>query len=115
MKALTSEQGSYGATKRLLDLFLATPVALALSPVAFIIGLVIKATDRGPVFYRAQRVGQGGEEFTMLKFRTMVPDAESLGGSSTANGDPRVTPIGRILRRWKFDEIPQLWNVYGVT
>lgn len=101
----------YGVTKRMLDLVVTTPVAIVLAPFAFIIGLVIKATDRGPVFYRAQRVGQGGDEFTMLKFRTMVPSAESLGGSSTANGDPRVTPIGKSLRRWKMDEIPQLWNV----
>lgn len=101
----------YGATKRLLDLALAVPIAVLTAPIALAVGAIIKLTDRGPVLYRAQRVGQGGVEFTMFKFRTMVPDAESLGGSSTADGDPRVTEVGRFLRRWKLDEVPQLWNV----
>ena len=64
-----------------------------------------------PVFYRGLRVGRRGTPFRMLKFRTMVRDAERLGTSVTLDADARVTPVGRLLRRWKLDELPQLWNV----
>jgi len=67
--------------------------------------------DGGSVFYRGERVGLGGKPFRIFKFRTMVPDAERLGASSTAEDDPRITPVGRVLRRAKLDELPQLLNV----
>ena len=73
--------------------------------------LFVKIEDHGPVFYRGERVGLGGRPFRILKFRTMRPDAERNGVSSTANDDPRVTRIGTVLRRYKLDELPQLWNV----
>jgi lipopolysaccharide/colanic/teichoic acid biosynthesis glycosyltransferase len=75
-----------------------------------VIGLAIKLSSRGPVFYRQQRIGRGGKPFWLYKFRTMYVGE---GGSLvTVQGDPRITPAGRVLRRWKLDELPQLWNVF---
>jgi len=65
----------------------------------------------GPVIYRGVRVGKDGKRFLMLKFRTMVTDADRRGGSSTPNDDPRITRVGAFLRKHKLDELPQLWNV----
>lgn len=73
--------------------------------------MLIKHHDGGTVFYRGRRVGLNGVPFDMLKFRTMVEDAEALGGPSTANDDRRLTPIGRTLRGAKLDELPQFLNV----
>jgi lipopolysaccharide/colanic/teichoic acid biosynthesis glycosyltransferase len=67
--------------------------------------------SRGPLFYKGRRVGVMGRPFDMVKFRTMVVDAETLGGSSTPEDDPRITRVGKSLRRYKLDELPQLWNV----
>jgi lipopolysaccharide/colanic/teichoic acid biosynthesis glycosyltransferase len=72
---------------------------------------LIKFCSPGPVFYRGARVGLGGKLFAMLKFRTMVVNAEALGGSATAADDPRITTLGKFLRRYKLDELPQLLNV----
>jgi lipopolysaccharide/colanic/teichoic acid biosynthesis glycosyltransferase len=72
---------------------------------------LIKVADRGPVFFRQERVGQHGEVFRIWKFRTMVVNAERMGLSITARGDPRVTRLGKLLRKWKLDELPQFWNV----
>ena len=82
-----------------------------LSPVFLLIGALIKLYDGGPVFYRARRVGRNGTIFHLLKFRSMVIDADKTGQVVTTQGDARVTPIGRVLRRTKVDELPQLWNV----
>jgi lipopolysaccharide/colanic/teichoic acid biosynthesis glycosyltransferase/SAM-dependent methyltransferase len=98
-------------SKRLLDLVIVAPLALFVSPFALVVAAIIKLRDRGPILYQAQRVGRGGDEFTMLKFRTMVVDAEVVGGSSTSSKDPRITAVGHTLRRWKLDELPQLINV----
>jgi len=72
---------------------------------------MIKANDRGPVFYRGLRVGLHGKLFKIFKFRTMVTDAEKIGGPSTSDNDLRITKAGKFLRRCKFDELPQLINV----
>lgn len=104
-------RASYRLGKRMFDLFVTLPIATILFPFAFVVALVIKLRDKGPALYRAKRVGEHGEEFTMYKFRTMVPNAERIGGASTSTRDPRITPIGHWLRRWKLDEIPQLINV----
>jgi lipopolysaccharide/colanic/teichoic acid biosynthesis glycosyltransferase len=72
----------------------------------------IKLTSPGPVFYRQLRIGRNGRPFQMLKFRSMVISAESIGSRITVSGDRRVTAIGRFLRRYKIDELPQLWNVF---
>lgn len=97
--------------KRALDLLFSIMGLLVLSPLLVVIIVVIKLSDGGPVFFRQVRVGQRGREFKIWKFRTMVVNAEKLGLSVTRDGDPRVTRIGRFLRKSKLDELPQLLNV----
>ncbi len=82
-----------------------------LGPLFLVVAVVIRLTSPGPVFYRALRVGLGGRLFRLYKFRTMVVDAEYLGPPVTGKDDPRVTSVGRFLRRTKIDELPQLLNV----
>lgn len=84
---------------------------MLLSPVYAVIAFTILATDGFPVFYRAKRIGQDGHPFSLYKFRTMVNHADKLGSAITVQGDPRITPLGRFLRRHKLDELPQLLNV----
>jgi lipopolysaccharide/colanic/teichoic acid biosynthesis glycosyltransferase len=82
------------------------------SPVLALAAVAIKLDDGGPVLYRQRRVGYRGEEFDLLKLRTMVVGAETQGAGSAVNrGDPRITRVGRLLRRLSLDELPQLWNV----
>lgn len=95
-----------------LDLIASGLGLLMLSPVFLVISLVIKLTSKGPVFYKADRAGQGGRLFKLYKFRSMVPDADRQGSGITGQDDPRITPIGRYLRRTKLDELPQLINVF---
>lgn len=98
--------------KRLFDLFWAS-VGLLLLWIAFIIiGLIIKLEDRGPIFFRQQRVGRRGLPFRIWKFRTMVVDAEQRGSTLTVGRDPRITRVGHWLRATKIDELPQLINVW---
>jgi len=97
--------------KRIFD-FIASLIGLILlSPFLVIIGVLVKISDKGPVFYRSKRVGQNFKPFYLLKFRTMVVNAEELGPSVTKGGDQRITKIGKFLRKTKLDELPQLWNV----
>jgi lipopolysaccharide/colanic/teichoic acid biosynthesis glycosyltransferase len=98
--------------KRLYDLFFSTLGLLVLSPPCGLISLAVKISDGGPIFFRQARVGLHGEMFHIWKFRTMVVNAERAGLSVTRNGDPRVTAVGRFLRKTKLDELPQLWNVF---
>jgi lipopolysaccharide/colanic/teichoic acid biosynthesis glycosyltransferase len=97
--------------KRLFDLALAVPAAVASAPVVAALAVAVKATSPGPAFFRQQRVGRGRRPFSLLKLRTMVVGAERLGPAVTGAGDARITPIGRFLRGTKLDELPQLWNV----
>ena len=101
----------YDRAKRLLDVTVAAAVLVAGSPVLAYCAWRIKREDGGPVLYRGARIGRGGHEFLMLKFRSMVVDAARRGGTSTADDDPRLTETGRTLRRWKLDELPQFYNV----
>lgn len=94
--------------KRLFDIASSSVALVVLSPVLLLIAIGIKITSPGPVFYRGVRSGRFGKSFRILKFRTMVVDAASLGGSSTGKDDPRVTTFGRFLRRFKLDELPNL-------
>jgi len=98
--------------KRLFDFVAASIVLLIVSPVLLAIAIAIKTGSPGPVFYRGARIGMGRRPFAMLKFRTMVIDAEAKGPSSTSADDPRITKIGAFLRRLKIDELPQFINVF---
>ncbi len=96
---------------RLIEIFVAASVLALLSPLLLIIALAIVVDSRGNPIYLSRRVGKEGKEFRMWKFRTMVVGAERLGGPITGRGDPRVTRLGRLLRRTKLDELPQFVNV----
>lgn len=95
--------------KRAMDIVLALGGLLVLAPLLVFLALIIKISDFGPVFFIQQRVGRGGRTFRILKFRTMT--AAGGGPAITVSGDKRITPIGVFLRKFKFDELPQLWNV----
>jgi exopolysaccharide biosynthesis polyprenyl glycosylphosphotransferase len=109
--------------KRTMDLAGSLGGLILLSPIMAIVALLIRLDSRGPILFRQQRMGLGGQEFSCLKFRTMVPDAEQrlwdLEARNESEGgvlfkikdDPRVTSLGRFLRRSSIDELPQLWNV----
>jgi lipopolysaccharide/colanic/teichoic acid biosynthesis glycosyltransferase len=97
---------------RAADVAIAGFSLLAASPLLALAALAIKLEDRGPVLYRQTRVGKDGVDFDLLKLRTMVVGAETMGdGLSVNEGDPRITRTGRLLRRLSLDELPQLWNV----
>ncbi len=109
-------------TKRLVDVLVAGTLLVTLSPLLGAIALVVRRTSGSPVLYHWRVVGQHGRPFTSYKFRTMVPNADALKPLLLANNtmrgpvfkmpdDPRVTPVGRILRRYSLDELPQLWSV----
>jgi lipopolysaccharide/colanic/teichoic acid biosynthesis glycosyltransferase len=110
--------------KRLADLILAGCALLALSPVFAVTALLIKLEDRGPIFFRQTRVGRNGSLFGMWKFRSMRPDADKLkdqllqqnemkgGITFKMKNDPRITRIGRFIRKYSVDELPQFWNVF---
>lgn len=97
--------------KRVLDVTVSFLALLLLSPLLAAIALLIWAEDRHSPLFLARRVARGGADFRMVKFRTMVPDAWKSGVNSTADGDRRITPVGRWLRKGKLDELPQFWNV----
>jgi len=97
---------------RALDAVIAGAGLVLTSPILAAAALAIKLEDGGPVLYRQARVGKDGEDFNLLKLRTMVVGAEKLGaGYAVDRGDPRITRAGRFLRRTSIDEVPQLWNV----
>jgi len=97
--------------KRLFDIILSFLGLILISPILLIIAILIKLDSKGPVFYRGKRVGHKGREFRIFKFRTMVENAEQLGGPSTAGDDPRLRKLGKFLKKFQLDELPQLINV----
>jgi lipopolysaccharide/colanic/teichoic acid biosynthesis glycosyltransferase len=100
------------ALNRTVDVAIAGTALVVASPVLALAALAVKVTTRGPVLYRQKRVGKDGVDFQLLKLRTMVVGAEKHGaGFAVDRGDPRITPVGRVLRRLSLDELPQLWNV----
>lgn len=101
----------YRYLKRSGDFVVALIALVALSPVLAVLALWIKTGSEGPVFYRGRRTGLKGRPFEMLKFRTMVVNADRIGGPSTSDRDPRITGAGLFLRKWKLDELPQFINV----
>jgi lipopolysaccharide/colanic/teichoic acid biosynthesis glycosyltransferase len=101
----------YPFLKRVLDFSLALFGLVLLSPLLVAIAIWVKLSSSGPVLYAGTRIGRHGVAFRMLKFRTMVVNADKLGASSTSADDVRMTSVGRFLRRFKLDELPQLINV----
>ena len=101
--------------KRLFDFSAALVGLIILSPLFLVTALIILITDPGPILYRAKRVGKQNKPFIMFKFRSMVVNADKLGGPSTAGDDARLTGIGKILRKFKLDELPELANVLNGT
>jgi len=126
MPLIHLEEPKYGDATRIgkvaFDKVVATVALIVLSPIMLVAAIAVKATSKGPVLYHSERIGVGGEPFNMLKFRSMVSDADtqvaSLTGQSTGAGplfkmkdDPRVTRVGAFLRRYSIDELPQIFNV----
>lgn len=112
----------YEVIKRLIDVICSFLGVVVLSPLFIIIAIIIKATSKGPVFFSQKRVGKNGKEFDMYKFRSMVVNAEELkeklasqnemsGPMFKMKDDPRVTKVGKFIRKTSIDELPQLWNV----
>lgn len=112
----------YEVIKRLIDAVCSFLGVLVLSPLFIIIAIIIKTTSKGPVFFSQKRVGKNGKEFDMYKFRSMVVNAEELkeklasqnemsGPMFKMKDDPRVTKVGKFIRKTSLDELPQLWNV----
>jgi lipopolysaccharide/colanic/teichoic acid biosynthesis glycosyltransferase len=97
--------------KIIFDFIAALCALLVLWPLLLVISILIRTDSRGPILYRGVRTGLHGKPFRIYKFRTMVIDAEKIGGPSTALHDPRLTRIGKFLRKYKLDELPQLINI----
>jgi len=99
--------------KRLIDFFGSLIGSVLISPILIIIALLIKLTSKGPVFFKQERLGKDGKTFKILKFRTMVVNAEKIGDGLfvKTEQDNRITKIGKLLRATSLDELPQLWNV----
>lgn len=96
---------------RLADILFSAAGLLIMAPVMLILALAVRFGSPGPVFYRQTRVGRGARPFGLLKFRSMVANADQIGSYATVEGDPRITWVGRFLRRSSLDELPQLLNV----
>jgi lipopolysaccharide/colanic/teichoic acid biosynthesis glycosyltransferase len=97
--------------KRLFDIIISFVGLVILSPILLVISITIKLTSSGPIFFKQIRVGRYEKNFKILKFRTMVVDAEKKGAQITVGRDSRITGIGHFLRKYKLDELPQLFNV----
>ena len=109
---MRSEKQIFDASKRVFDVAGAAVLGIISLLFYFFIALAIKIDSRGPIFYFQKRVGKDGKIFNMVKFRTMVRDAEKNGAQWAQKSDLRVTRVGRILRKTRLDELPQLWNVF---
>jgi len=101
----------YRVLKRIVDFCLAFGGLLFAWPIIVVIAIIIRVSSKGPAFFAQQRAGKGGKPFTMYKFRTMRTDADPFGASPKCGADPRITSIGRFLREYSLDELPQLFNM----
>ncbi|MEO0470410.1 MAG: sugar transferase [Bacteroidota bacterium] len=99
------------AGKRFFDVSASLFALLILSPVYALIGIWVSLDSKGPIFFRQERIGKGGQPFFIYKFRTMRVDAEKDGPALSSDGDPRITRVGKVLRQTRLDELPQFWNV----
>lgn len=98
--------------KRLFDIIISAMVLIALLPLYVILAIAVKSTSKGNVFFKQTRIGLHGKPFTIIKYRTMVEDAEKNGPALSSKNDNRITPLGKILRKYRLDEIPQFYNVF---
>lgn len=108
---LTKARPLYQRVKRVIDIAFVVLASPLLLPAFLILAILIKLDSPGPVFYLQERIGEGNIPFRMIKFRSMYVDAEADGAQVTAKDDPRITRVGRFMRRFRIDEWPQLWNV----
>lgn len=97
--------------KRLIDLCISILVLILLSPLILYITIMVRLSSSGPIFFAQERLGLNGKPFTIFKFRSMYVDAERHGPQLSHENDPRCTPWGAIMRKWRLDEIPNFWNV----
>src|SRR5258705_11477317 len=108
-ESMVAERGA--VVRRALDAAVAAVALVALAPLVALLALLVRLDARGPALFTQERVGRDGVPFRLRKFRTMVADAPTRGPALTVGDDPRITRVGRVLRRWKLDELPQLVNV----
>ncbi len=107
------KKGAALVLKRVFDIVVSLIMLVFLILPILVIAIIVKCTSKGHVFFRQERVTVYGKHFRIFKFRTMVENAESLGTQVTTDSDSRVTPIGRFLRKYRLDELPQVFNVLG--
>jgi lipopolysaccharide/colanic/teichoic acid biosynthesis glycosyltransferase len=98
-------------TKRLMDILVSLMLIILLSPLFIFAAIRVKMSSPGPIIYRQQRIGLKGRPFYIYKFRSMFTGAESNGPALSYDNDPRITRWGRIMRKWRIDELPQCWNI----
>jgi lipopolysaccharide/colanic/teichoic acid biosynthesis glycosyltransferase len=111
-QAVPEPRSSYERGKRVLDLAIAVPTAVLLSPLIGALAAAVKLESRGPIFFRQERVGRQGRPFQILKLRTLASEPPKQASDFLlAAGDARITRLGAFLRRWSLDELPQLWNI----
>ena len=108
---VSGKRSLYGPAKRIADIVFATAAIVMLLPVMLVMCVVIKCDSDGPAIFRQERLGRGNRKFIMYKLRTMFNDAEQNGPLLAVADDRRITRVGRFLRRYHLDELPQLWNV----
>jgi lipopolysaccharide/colanic/teichoic acid biosynthesis glycosyltransferase len=101
----------YTVSKRVFDIFLCIPAIILLLPVFCVLAFLVRLGSKGPTIFKQERAGKGGKPFIFYKFRTMKLDSEPFGPSPKGGDDPRLTKIGRFLREYSLDELPQLFNI----
>ena len=102
----------YLVIKRVIDTFIACVMVIILSPVLILVAIAVKLDSKGPAIFKQERIGKDFKPYKMWKFRSMVVNAQNMGtGVYSFAGDPRITKVGRILRKTSLDELPQLWNI----
>lgn len=111
LNSLKSQRITYRHVKRILDLLLGAVGLVVATPLFLVLAAAVKLDSRGPVFFLQDRLGKDGKPFRIIKFRTMITEAERCGPCWAAEEDPRITRMGRFLRRWRLDELPQLMNI----
>lgn len=102
----------YQVVKRILDTIIACVMLIVISPILLVVAIAVKLDSKGPAIFKQERIGKDFKPFKMYKFRSMVVNAQNMGtGVYAFAGDPRITKVGRIIRKTSLDELPQLWNI----